>query len=1854
MKNKKLLFGIIFTLLSLSSRAATVNYSMLSMGLANAAVTGTTVRSTSDANITFSFAQNSSSTAPAFYTTGNAVRLYQHATKGGSIKIYVASGYKITGVTITKASGDGDGPAGYLVDGGAESGTFGDGTTSNVISSINATSYVELYSKGTSATTRCYISAISVTYVSTTPTPTVAADPTFSLAAGAYLSAQQVTISSTDNASIYYTTNGSTPNNTNTLYTAPITVNSNTIIKAICYKTGLTNSGVASATYTFPVNVSTIAALRAQTPDATTIYRVTGEAVLTFKTSGVSSRNQKYIQDATGAVVIDDNGAKIITNYNIGDGIDSIAGTLTLFNSLLEFIPVADPGAATSTGNTVTPEVITIAQLNTGNYDAHLVKINNVTITGSGNFAQSSEYVINDGSTNGSLRAQYANPDYISTVVPLTVRNITGVVYNNTTGPVAKLVPRSLADFETPLCIAPVINTETVNRITCEGNSAKFNIVATGTGITYQWQVNTGSGFSDIIVGSPYSGITNDTLDINPADIILDGNLYRCIITGTCGADTSAEVSLTVNASFSANNPQTICNGNSYTLNSHVYTVTGTYRDTFSTIDGCDSIIITQLTVNPSYAINNSQIVCTGSSYTINGHSYTTDGIYNDTLQSISGCDSIIVTQLTVISGYSTNNAQVICDGGSYVLNGHTYSIAGTYRDTLQAVSGCDSIIVTQLTVNPSYSINNPQSLCDGGSYAINTNTYNVAGTYRDTLHTANGCDSVIVTQLIVNLSYSINNPQVICNGGSYTMNANTYNVAGTYRDTLHTANGCDSIIVTQLTVNPIYSSNNPQTICDGASYVLNSHTYTIAGTYNDTLYTINGCDSIIVTQLTINPSYSVNNPQVICNGGIYTLNANTYNISGTYRDTLHSVNGCDSIIVTQLTVNSSYDVNNPQVICNGGSYTINANTYSVTGTYQDTLHTVNGCDSIVVTQLTINSAYITNNPQSICTGGSYTFNTHTYTTTGTYRDTLLAVIGCDSIIVTQLTVNSMYSNSNPQVICNGSSYALNGHTYTTSGTYRDTLHSVNGCDSIIVTQLTVNPTYSNNNPKVICNGSSYALNGHIYTTAGIYRDTLHSANGCDSIIITQLTVNPTYSNNNPKVICNGSSYVLNGHTYTTSGTYRDTLHSVNGCDSIIVTQLTVNPTYSNNNPKVICNGSSYSLNGHTYTTSGTYRDTLHSINGCDSIIVTQLTVNPTYSNNNLQVICNGSSYVLNGHTYTTSGTYRDTLHSINGCDSIIVTQLTVNPTYSSNNPRAICNGSSYALNGHTYTTSGTYRDTLHSVNGCDSIIVTQLTVNPTYSNNNPKVICNGSSYVLNGHTYTTSGTYRDTLHSVNGCDSIIVTQLTVNAQGVWTGTTNGDWNNTNNWSCPAIPTSSTDVTIPSGVPNMPVITTVAIARNIEINTGGSLTLGSSSQVSIFGSITNSGTFNTTNGKVVFSGSSQQTLPSGIFNKLELNNAAGIVLNGGTILSDSLILTNGKLVLGANDLTIGSNAIIHGGSTASYIVTNGIGSLIVQNIGALGKTGNVIIPVGNATYNPVTLNNSGTADHFTVKVIDSVTLNYTGTTPTGTRLTNNTVNRTWLISEQTAGGSNVNISLQWNGADELSGFSRNSSYVAHYANNAWSAGTAGSATGTNPYVLTLNGVNSFSPFAVGSNGTLPVKLIEFTAHAKGKFAILEWSTAQEIDNNYFEIERSVNGTDFYPIGKVKGKGNSNVLSNYSFTDLSLNANRVNYYRLKQVDLNGHFEYSKTISLQVNDKLNNKLNVYPNPLNSQSKLEYILDKDSKVDIAIYNMLGQQILVLTDAEQTAGMHQIEIPMMSTGVYLLEMIIDNNRQTIKVVVE
>lgn len=173
-------------------------------------------------------------------------------------------------------------------------------------------------------------------------------------------------------------------------------------------------------------------------------------------------------------------------------------------------------------------------------------------------------------------------------------------------------------------------------------------------------------------------------------------------------------------------------------------------------------------------------------------------------------------------------------------------------------------------------------------------------------------------------------------------------------------------------------------------------------------------------------------------------------------------------------------------------------------------------------------------------------------------------------------------------------------HSYSAPGTYNVELvvTADNLCTDTISKIVTVYPAYNYINSVNLCSGYTYAINSHSYSSSGVYYDTLSTLFGCDSIIVTQLTINPGGVISNPQVICGGGTYLVNNHIYSSSGNYYDTLVSVSGCDSIVNTQLTIYPYYLSNNPQSVCHGETYLFNSHVYNSNGTYYDTLVSVSG--------------------------------------------------------------------------------------------------------------------------------------------------------------------------------------------------------------------------------------------------------------------------------------------------------------------------------------------------------------------------------------------------------------------------------------------------------------------------------------------------------------------------------------------------------------------------------------------------------------------------------------------------------------------------------
>ena len=228
-------------------------------------------------------------------------------------------------------------------------------------------------------------------------------------------------------------------------------------------------------------------------------------------------------------------------------------------------------------------------------------------------------------------------------------------------------------------------------------------------------------------------------------------------------------------------------------------------------------------------------------------------------------------------------------------------------------------------------------------------------------------------------------------------------------------------------------------------------------------------------------------------------------------------------------------------------------------------------------------------------------------------------------------------------------------------------------------------------------------------------------------------------------------------------------------------------------------------------------------------------------------------------------------------------------------------------------------------------------------------------------------------------------------------------------------------------------------------------------------------------------------------------------------------------------------------------------------------------------------------------------------------------------------------------------------------NNGWIVGSDGlilstidggtnwiqQISGTLNWISGVNFTDIDNGWAVGGDGTIlhttnggvvPVELNSFAATANGKEVTLSWSTATELNNQGFEIQRKFGSNDFVTVGSVKGHGTTTAPNNYTYIDKLASAGKY-FYRLKQIDFGGKYEYSQTVEINWSPFTTYKLEQnFPNPFNPATTIGFGIMEKGNVRLSVLNILGEEIKVLLNEQKEAGYHSIDFNAsdLPSGVY------------------
>ncbi len=867
-----------------------------------------------------------------------------------------------------------------------------------------------------------------------------------------------------------------------------------------------------------------------------------------------------------------------------------------------------------------------------------------------------------------------------------------------------------------------------------------------------------------------------------------NGNTYTASGTYTCtslnssGCTNTATLNLTIKHSSTSSNTIVACNSYTWSCNGNTYTTSGTYTCTSINVAGCINTATLNLTINNSSTSSSSATACDTYTWSCNGTAYTTSGTYTCTSLNGVGCVNTATLNLTINNSTTSSSSATACDSYTWSCNGTSYTTSGTYTCTSLNGVGCVNTATLNLTINNSSISSSSATACNTYTWSCNGTAYTTSGTYTCTSLNGVGCVNTATLNLTINNSSTSSLSATACDTYTWSCNGTAYTTSGTYTCTSLNGVGCVNTATLNLTINNSTTTSSSATACDSYTWAANGQTYTMGGSYTNITLNSSNCVNTETLTLTINSSTTTSSSATACDSYTWAANGQTYTMGGSYTNTTLNSSNCVNTETLTLTVNYSTTTSSSATACDTYTWSCNGTAYTTSGTYTCTSLNGVGCVNTATLNLTINNSSTSSSSATACDSYTWAANGQTYTTGGSYTNTTLNSSNCVNTETLTLTVNYSSTTSSSATACDSYTWSCNGTTYTAGGNYTCTSMNGVGCVNTATLNLTINNSSTSSSSATSCDSYTWSCNGTTYTVGGTYTCTSMNGVGCVNTATLNLTINSSSTSSSSATACNTYTWSCNGTTYTSGGTYTCTSLNASGCINTATLNLTINNSSTSSSSATACNTYTWSCNGTAYTTSGTYTCTSLNGVGCVNTATLNLTINNSSTSSSSATACNTYTWSCNGTSYTTSGTYTCTSLNGVGCVNTATLNLTINNSSTSNLSATACNTYTWSCNGTAYTTSGTYTCTSLNGVGCVNTATLNLTINNSTSSSSSATACNTYTWSCNGNTYTSSGTYTCTSINAVGCTHTLTLNLIINNTSSSTTTVTAC--NSYTWSC--------------------------------------------------------------------------------------------------------------------------------------------------------------------------------------------------------------------------------------------------------------------------------------------------------------------------------------------------------------------------------------------------------------------------------------------------------------------------------------
>jgi len=584
--------------------------------------------------------------------------------------------------------------------------------------------------------------------------------------------------------------------------------------------------------------------------------------------------------------------------------------------------------------------------------------------------------------TNGSGSASINNAGVVTGLSGGTVT----VNYTVTVGSCTSSVTTTLLIHSLPT-VAPITGTFGI----CVGSTSQL-ADATNGGSWAGNNTNTAVISTYGLVNAIAVGTTSVTYTVT------DGN--------SCVNHATQEISVYPTYSFTEN--AGICKNGTLLWHGQSLSSAGTYNAHYTSIHGCDSNFNVNLTVYPFYTFTEAHSICEGATYNWHNQNLTTAGSYTAAYTTIHGCDSIYYLTLTVNPKYAIDESQTICQGEPFTWHGLSPTATGVYTKTYQTHLGCDSIYTLTLTVNPVATHTETHTICQGETYTWHNQSLTIGGPYTAQELNAYNCYDTYNLTLTVNPVATHTETHTICQGETYQWHGQNLTIAGPYTaQELNTYNCYDTYNLT-LTVNPVTTHTETHTICQGDVYVWHAQDLTVAGPFTAQELNSYGCYDTYNLTLTVNTVTTHTETHTICQGETYQWHGQNLTDAGPYTAQELNAYNCYDIYNLTLTVNPVTTHTETHTICQGETYDWHGQSLTDPGPYTAQVLNAYNCYDTYNLTLTVNPANTYTDNQTINEGDTYVWRGQNLTTAGTYTDYALNSYGCTDTYILNLTVNPL------------------------------------------------------------------------------------------------------------------------------------------------------------------------------------------------------------------------------------------------------------------------------------------------------------------------------------------------------------------------------------------------------------------------------------------------------------------------------------------------------------------------------------------------------------------------------------------------------------------------------------------------------------------------------------------------------------------------------------------------------------------------------------------------------------------------------------------------------------------------------